>query len=160
MYTPPAAKNGVYFTKNLTAANRTQGEWLLGYYFRASKISKAPYYPVTNFTDMLAWMTSNYPTYIESLGEQLQSRPSDVMIKAMQDTAAKGYTDYPRPAYFNNNLTATYSSVSALGNGIADAADSVLNLGKGLVVLSIVGVAVFLYIEIKGGKNLFKAALS
>jgi hypothetical protein len=157
-YIPPVVTTGVYFTKNLTATNRTAGENLLSYYFRASKISRPPYYPVTNFADMLAWFDKNYPTYIESLGELTSTVEYGKLIQAMKDTAAKGYTDYPRPSYFSGPIVANtgVDLTSIVSGAISDSVDAIVNFSQGFLVVAIVGVGLFLYFEFKNDFKLIK----
>ena len=129
------------FTKNLTPENRKQGEWLLGYYWRASVISRAPYYPITNWKGMLEFLDLHYPTYIEFLGEQLGSIPQDKMIQAMKDAAARGLTDYPRPAYFAGSII----GVTGVSSG-AVIADTAAEIGGSIIAWS----QAFTYVVIAG----------
>jgi hypothetical protein len=154
----------VQFTKNLTSENRKNGEWLLGYYWRNSLISKAPYYPITNWAGMLEFLDNNYPTYIHSLGEYLKNVPSDKMIQAMKDAAAKKYTDYPRPSYFENAI-ANYAGTFSFANNAGDiAADTASDVGTELVditqgffktiaVVAAIAVGVVIY-QKAGGKSI------
>jgi len=145
--------SSVTFTKNVTPENRKAGEWLLGYYWRASKISKAPLYPIaTNWKGMIDFLDKNYPTYIESLGELTKTIDSNILIQAMQDTAARGLTDYPRPSYFNNALMKLTGSVSITGV-FADTASEIGNdlvMGSRIVLaLVVIGGLVIGYLYLK-----------
>jgi len=165
-YIKPIVSTGVYFTKDLSEVNRKNGEWLLGYYFRDSKISKAPYFPITNFKGMIDFLDTRYPTYIESLGELLKTVESDKLIAAMKDAAKKGYTDYPRPNYFSNaimgnsgkSVTAVLGEVaSEVGSDIISAASM---FSKLVIVVAVVGLTVFVFTEtggtLAGAKRLLK----
>jgi len=127
-YEIPKAKLNTYFTKNLTEQNYKNGLFLLGYYYRNSPISKAPYYPITNFDGMVSYLEDNYPTYIESLGDLMKSVQQDKLIKAMTDAGKKGRTDYPRPSYFTNAIMDnTGISISAV------IGDTAIGIGTDLI---------------------------
>lgn len=159
MYNKPMPKNGVYFTRNLTESNYNSGTWLLGYYWRDSILSKAPYYPITNFDDMIQWYKDNYPTFIEYLGDQLSSISSDKLIAVMKDTAAKKQLNYPRPSDFSNSM------MKLVGNGIdliQVARDTASDVGReiasftqyafwGLVIIGAIAFGVAIYTR-SGGK--------
>ena len=148
----------IKFTSDLSMSNRKAGEWLLGYYWRASRISKAPYYPITNFKGMLDFLDKNYPTYIEYLGSLSKSITTDKLIEAMKTTASRGLIDYPRPAYFANTIAA--GSAVSTGEVISETASEV---GSGILnglqlfsYLVIVGVIVVGFIYIKPYLKAFK----
>lgn len=145
MYIVPVPKNNVYFTKNLTEGNYNSGVSLLGYYYRDSKISKAPYYPITNFDGMISFLKTNYPTYIESLGELNKTIPQDKLIKSMRDAAAKGYTDYPRPSYFANSIMANtgYSVTAVIGDTAKEIGSDIFDSAVLISRLALVGLIVF-----------------
>lgn len=150
----------INFTKNLTKENRKAGEWLLGYYYRDSKLSKAPLYPITNFQGMINFLDKQYPTYIEALGENLASVPSDKMILAMKDAAKRGLTDYPRPAYFDNSIMkfTGVSISSVVSDTVKETASDIVDFTqgafKGLFIVAgilIVAYGVTIYLN-AGGK--------
>lgn len=157
MYIKPIAKSGVYFTKNLTETNRKNGEWLLGYYWRDSKISKPPYYPITNFQGMLNFLTENYPTYIESLGDLMNSVTSDKLIQSMKDAAKKNYLDYPRPSYLANSIIAnTGVSIAAVtGDALKEAGLEIVGyaalFSKAVIFTAIAAAVFFVWKETGGG---------
>lgn len=165
-YIKPIVSTGVYFTKDLSEVNRKNGEWLLGYYFRESKISKAPYFPITNFSGMIDFLNSKYPTYIESLGELMKNVESDKLIASMKDAAKKGYTDYPRPAYFASSIMAnTGKSISSvLGEVASEVGSDIISaasmFSKLVIVVAVVGLTVFVFTEtggtLAGAKRLLK----
>lgn len=151
----------VQFTKDLSKTNRKNGEWLLGYYWRESKLSKAPFYPITNWQGMIQFLDKNYPSYIEFLGEQLKSITSDKLILAMRKSAAKGFTDYPRPSYFSDALTvagsvSTFDAVKntavEVGKDIVDYASTFSTV---LLIAAVVGAGIYVY-SLSGGKFRFK----
>lgn len=164
MYTQPKAKNGVYFTRDLTESNYNNGKWLLGYYWRASVISKAPYYPVTNFPGLLDYLNSNYPTYIESLGELLKSIDSQKLIKAMEQAASLKKTDYPRPATFSQAIidNTNYTLSAKVGDTLDAIGESVMDLGKIVFTASVIGIGVYVFVmfspQIKSFINKAKTA--
>lgn len=165
-YVKPKVTTGVYFTKDLSEVNRKNGEWLLGYYFRESKISKAPYFPITNFSGMIDFLNSKYPTYIESLGELMKNVESDKLIASMKDAAKKGYTDYPRPAYFASSIMANTgkSVVSVLGEVASEVGNDIISIASGfsklVLIVAIFGVSIFVFTEtggtLAGAKRLLK----
>jgi len=161
MYTPPTAKNGVYFTRNLTSTNYSRGVNYLGYYFDNSMLAKAPYYPITNKAGMIAYLNTNYPTYIESLGELADSVDDKKIIQAMKDAAARGLTDYPRPAYFADAIIKNtgYTLAAKVGDVISAVGEGLFDFTKIIWIASIIGVGVFVYIEFGPQiKTLFKKA--
>lgn len=149
--------NNVSFTKDLSKKNRGNGEWLLGYYWRESKLSKAPYYPITNWTGMIQWLDKNYPSYIEFLGEQLKSIPSDKMIEAMRKTAKKGFTDYPRPSYFAEALSiaGSVSTFDAVKNTAVEVGKDIVDYASTFTTVVMVGIVIWagVYVyTLTGGK--------
>lgn len=165
-YEIPKVTTGVYFTKDLSEVNRKNGEWLLGYYFRESKISKPPYFPISNFSGMIDFLNYKYPTYIESLGELLKIVESDKLIASMKDAAKKGYTDYPRPAYFSSSIMAnTGKSISSvLGEVASEVGNDIISIASGfsklVLIVAIIGVSVFVFSKtggtLAGAKRLLK----
>lgn len=151
----------VQFTKDLSKTNRKNGEWLLGYYWRESKLSKAPFYPITNWQGMIQFLDKNYPSYIEFLGEQLKSITSDKLILAMRKSAAKGFTDYPRPSYFSDALTVagSVSTFDAVKNTAVevgkDIVDYASTFSKVLLIGAVFGAGLYIY-TLTGGKFKFK----
>lgn len=151
----------VQFTKDLSKTNRKNGEWLLGYYWREGKLSKAPFYPITNWEGMIAFLDKNYPTYIEFLGEQLKTITSDKLIQAMKKTAQKGYTDYPRPSYFADSLSAAgaVSSFDAVKNTAVEVGKDIVDYAntftKVVLFAVVIGTGVYIY-TLSGGKFRFK----
>lgn len=150
-YIKPTPKNGVSFTKNLTESNYNAGENYLAYYFRDSKLSKPPYYPNTNFVGMVNYLKTNYPTYIESLGELSKSVDGSKIIQAMKNAAARGLTDYPRPAYFNTELMKLtgVSIGSVVSETISEIGDDLVLGSRVLLVLMVLGGLVVGYIYVK-----------
>lgn len=147
-YKIPTAKNGVYFTKNLNSSTRANGENVLGYYWRASVLSKAPYYPLgANWQSLLSYYDTNYPTFIEYLGDMVSSSSISKMIKVAQNVAAKKSTDYPRPSEFANEISNVVGSVNylgAIGDGLVESANDIKNISIGyLSTLAVVGVIIF-----------------
>lgn len=157
-YQPPAARSSVYFTRNLTEENFNNGKMLLGYYWRDSVISKPPYYPVTNFDGMIKFLQNNYPTYIESLGEQLKSVDFGKLIEVMKTVAKKGYTDYPRPSYFANEMLERtgYTLLDKTGDVLGAIGESVIDASKLIWLLSAVGIGIFVYLNFHELKAAFK----
>lgn len=136
----------ISFTNDLSAANRKAGLWLLGYYYRDSVISKAPYYPITNFDGSVKFLDKNYPTYIEYLGSLLKTIDQDKMITAMKNAAARKLTDYPRPAYFNNELI-KLTSFSPIDASLTAVSETASDIGSGLVM----GSRIILGLMVVGG---------
>jgi hypothetical protein len=157
-YSAPSVTSGVYFTKNLNANTRNAGLNMMGYYFRASKLSKSPNYPITNFDGMVQFLDSNYPTFIESIGDLLDQVPIDKMIASMNEAAAKGYTYYPRPSNFNNAIlnNTGYSVVSTLGDAAVAVGEGLVNFSQGILILGVVLGAAFLYFEFNNEFKLTK----
>lgn len=148
-YSPPTAKNGVYFTRNLTSANYTRGLTYLRYYYDNSMLAKAPYYPITNFQGMIDYLKNNYPTYIESLGELADTVDDKKIIAAMKEAAARNLVDYPRPAYFSQALinNTNYTLTAKIGDALGAVGEGLFDFGKIIWILSIIGVGAFVYIE-------------
>jgi hypothetical protein len=140
-YSAPSVTSGVYFTKNLNANTRNAGLNMMGYYFRASKLSKSP-----------------NPTFIESIGDLLDQVPIDKMIASMNEAAAKGYTYYPRPSNFNNAIlnNTGYSVVSTLGDAAVAVGEGLVNFSQGILILGVVLGAAFLYFEFNNEFKLTK----
>lgn len=138
-------QNNVSFTKDLSKTNRKNGEWLLGYYWRESKLSKAPYYPITNWEGMIGFLDKNYPTYIEFLGEQLKAITSDKLIEAMKRSARKGFTDYPRPSYFADALSVagSVSTFDAVKNTAKEVGKDIVDYASTFSTLVLIGAVVF-----------------
>lgn len=151
----------IQFTKDLSKENRKNGEWLLGYYFRESLLSKSPYYPITNWQGLIGYLDSQYPTYIEFLGGWLKTVPADRLIEAMRKVAKKGYTDYPRPSYFAEALSvagavSTFDAVKTTATEVGkDIVDFSATFTKVFLVAFLVGGAVYIY-SLSGGKFKFK----
>lgn len=148
MYLIPKAKNGVYFTKNLSQKTRSAGESILAYYWRASVLSKSPYYPVgANWPGLLSYFDTNYPTFIEYLGDMISYSDLPRMIKVAQNVAAKKSTAYPRPSEFANEISNVIGNVNYLGaisDGLAESANDIKNISIGyLSTLAVVGIVVF-----------------
>ena len=149
--------NTVQFTKNVNAKTRKNGEYLLGIYFRESKLSKAPYYPVTNFKGMIVNFDSRYPTYIEFLGDLMRTVELSKLIQAMKDAAAKGLTSYPSPATFSQSISenAKYTFSETLGTAASEIGNDILDyaniFSKSILFFAILGAGVFVYLN-TGGK--------
>ena len=110
----------VKFTNDLSPANRKNGEFLLGYYWRNSPLSKAPLYPITNWHDLILWLDTNYPTYIEALGELMKSAESSKLIEAMTEMGKGNGMTYPRPSEFSNYIS-EYAGGVSIGQVLVDA---------------------------------------
>ena len=133
VYVKPIAKSGVYFTKNLTEGNYNNGVILLGVFWRASVLSKAPYYPITNFDGLLNFYKVNYPTFIEYLGTLYNTYGSDKANKIMQAVADKKFTYYPRPSDFSNAMIKLY------GQGVSVlqvASETASDIGNSIISFS------------------------
>jgi len=123
----------VTFTKKVTAENRKAGEWLLGYYFRASPISKPPLTPlVTNFKGLITFLNSNYPTYIEYLGEQTTIFSQSDLIDAVEKSAKRGAADY-RSVVNNINKELLNSSKWTTGKNLAVIGDTAKEIGNDII---------------------------
>lgn len=96
--------SSVSFTKDLSNENRKNGEFLLGYYYRNSKLSKRPYYPATNYPALIKYLDEKYPTYIHSLGENLKYIESDKVIEAVTEAA--------------KNADASFNVISPISNAL------------------------------------------
>ncbi len=148
----------VTFTKNLSLENRNAGLKWLKFYFNQSPLAQFPYYPVTNYPAMIAYLDEKYKTFIEFVGETSFDIGDSKMQASMRDMAYNGKTSYPRPADFStavlNNAGLDFGDrVNAVTEGLAESAKTI---GTGIVSYSkmipyIVGGALFLVIFLKFG---------
>lgn len=148
----------VKFTNDLSPENRKNGEFLLGYYWRNSPMSKAPLYPVTNWHDLIVWLDSNYPTYIEALGELMKSAESSKLIQAMTEMGKNNGTAYPRPSEFSNYISEYAGQVSisqvlidAGSQSVQDIAALGLGYAKIVFIVGALVLGIVLY-QKSGGK--------
>lgn len=136
----------VVFTNNITPRTRSDGINLLGYYWRASPLSQAPYYPFDGGFDALtANLDSKYPTFIEYLGDQMSQIQYDQLIDVMQKTAAKNGTNYPIPANFADTIIAS-NGISVTDVVAQTASDTVASVASAVDFTSktILYVAIFI----------------
>jgi len=148
----------ITFTKNVNKTTRSNGENILGYYFRASKLSKAPYYPNTNLKDLLAFYDSKYPTFIEYLGDMLNYTDINKMIKVAQAVAAENNLAYPIPARWANQISNVAGAIdysNVISGGLEESYKDVKNFSKGylwtLAIVSVITVSFVIY-QKSGGK--------
>lgn len=121
-------------TQNLTPENRSAGEAVLRKFFDFSDLSRAPYYPITNPNAMLNYYQSNFPTFIEYLGELSKKySPLNVeiaMVHVGDKMREQNIFTYPLPSMFKiafDELDPNYSSeikpistLSLLSTAVAD----------------------------------------
>lgn len=136
----------IKFTQDLSISNKKNGEYLLGVYFRASKLSKKPNYPITNLKSMMAFYEKKYPTFIEYLGGQAKDIPMDKLIAIVRGLAEKSDASYPIPAKFSSAIGSQFSigTPEIISAGIKDSVSAIgdFSLGVGkfiLVAVLIVG---------------------
>jgi hypothetical protein len=148
----------VTFTKNVTAKNRDAGLFWLKFYYNQSPLAQFPYYPVTNYPGLVAFLDTNYKTYIEFLGETSFMMSADKMQASMRDLAYNGKKSYPRPSDFSVAILKNAGlDLSDVVKATTDAfAESAVTIGEGIVSYSkmipyIVGGALFLVIFLKLG---------
>lgn len=152
MYTAPNAINGVYFTKNLSEKNYNQGISMLGYFFRAWKANSLQFISIQGLED---YLETNYPTFIEYLGEQVSQMGTTPVINAMQLAASKmndaNETYYPRPSNFSNAFIDLYGTGISYTQVIEDTGVEVVKtIGAWSLNISlffIVGAVIYLGIE-------------
>lgn len=151
MYEIPKAKSGVYFTKNLTEANYKAGIDLLGWFYRNSVLQKPPYYPATSFDNMVLYLRQNYPTFIESLGENVKTIDRDKLIQAMKNLGAKNQTSFPRPANFSNEIfkVAGVSTSEVLRETASEIGDSLVTGSRVLLILMVLGGLIVGYLYVR-----------
>lgn len=139
-YTPPIPIDGVEFTDQLNADNYNNGTYVLGEWARKNP-TVALGLQLT-YQGLIDSMEKYYPTYIEYLGTLVGQYGTGPMLQVADKVASNGKFTYPIPADFASAISsiigATPSSISVLGNGIADAAIAVEND----VVSTVKGIAI------------------
>lgn len=126
-YTPPTPIGGVEFTDQLTADNYNNGTYVLAEWARKNPTAQLGLQ--LSYQGLIDQMEQYYPTYIEYLGTLVGQYGTDPMIQVADQVAGNGKFTYPIPADFSSAISsiigAAPSTISVLGNGIADAASAV-----------------------------------
>lgn len=156
-YTPPTAKEGVYFTRDLTQNNYNYGTNVIAEWSR-----KNPTIALKlglSYQGYLDYLGSNYPTYIEYLGTLVDEFGTTPVFQVADQVANNGKFTYPTPSDWANSVTAllgdTPSFVSTLGAGISDAATAVvgdIETGLSVTLIAVVLIVIFAGVLIYQGK--------
>lgn len=140
------------FTNDLSKANRDNGLYLLSVYYKASDLPKDL---TKNFAALTEFLDKRYPSFIESLGEQLKSIPLDKMISAMRALGKTAPDYFPNPGKFAEQISAYgvpsfFDTASEAASGVAsDIANFSLAGLTGILVIS--GIALFLSVYLNSG---------
>jgi len=146
------------YTSNLSPANRSAGEYLLGVMWRASDMSKNALLKLAvSFDGLKKYYDTNYPTFIEYLGEQLNNHEVNTLSGIAQEVGAQTGDAYPSPSLWINKLIglgyADQSTLSiaskAVGDTVSQVGSMLANLGQWTVIIlvGLAGALVWFYFE-------------
>jgi hypothetical protein len=147
----------IFYSKNLTKANRGVSENILRAYWVNSPLSRAPNYPTTNFSNFLKYYDDRYPTWIESIGDTGASVGIDSVKKSMERLAKNGWTYYPSPSKFNEQIAKdnegyVANALTDAGVTIAkDASNFFSGAFKVVLIIAAIGFGLAVYTK-NGGK--------